>query len=197
MSKRYYEISYTPSENDPPWLSGAGNIYKISGLLVQGEDENYVLLSPTGSWESITLNGHEWVKPTVDQWCQFLKMTDDPLVFEHDNTGTAIAVHRKQLFAVSGAIQQKIWARDGFRCMYCGKRMGDVPLTVDHFIPLESNVSPEAGEWHNLVSACRMCNKRKGSKDPETYCSENELDYEGLRLYLSGKAPWPFIAHLQ
>ena len=66
-------------------------------------------------------------------------------------------------YAISGAIQQKIWAADSFACVYCGAKMGDILLTVDHFIPLEmggKNIES------NFVSACRKCNKRKGNDSP-------------------------------
>jgi 5-methylcytosine-specific restriction endonuclease McrA len=34
-------------------------------------------------------------------------------------------------------VQQKVWAADGFQCVYCGAKMGETLLTVDHFVPLE------------------------------------------------------------
>jgi 5-methylcytosine-specific restriction endonuclease McrA len=58
--------------------------------------------------------------------------------------------------------RKNILRRDGHRCQFCGR--GDVPLTVDHVVPLS-----RGGEdaWENLVSACVSCNNKKGDRTPE------------------------------
>jgi 5-methylcytosine-specific restriction endonuclease McrA len=58
--------------------------------------------------------------------------------------------------------RKNILRRDGHRCQFCGR--GDVPLTVDHVMPIS-----RAGEdtWENLVAACVKCNNRKGDRTPE------------------------------
>ena len=58
--------------------------------------------------------------------------------------------------------RKNILRRDGHRCLYCGR--GDVPLTVDHVLPLS-----RGGEetWENLVSACVKCNNKKGDRTPD------------------------------
>jgi 5-methylcytosine-specific restriction endonuclease McrA len=58
--------------------------------------------------------------------------------------------------------RKNILRRDGHRCLYCGR--GDVPLTVDHVLPM-SRGGEEA--WENLVSACVKCNNKKGDRTPE------------------------------
>jgi len=58
--------------------------------------------------------------------------------------------------------RKNILRRDGHRCMYCGR--GDVPLTVDHVLPI-SRGGDES--WENLVTACVSCNNRKGDRTPE------------------------------
>jgi len=54
-----------------------------------------------------------------------------------------------------------VFTRDGFTCQYCGhrKRMGD--LTYDHLIPRKRGGKTT---WTNIVTACKPCNSRKGSK---------------------------------
>jgi len=187
--KRLYELRYDAT-GEPIYVEDAGHLFKISGVLFQGMDTNVLFLSPTAN---DLKKGYQVRQPSLEEWCEVLRRTDDPLVFEQDETGTIKAIHRKQQFAISGAIQQMIWARDQFQCLYCGKQMGDVQLTIDHFDPLE-----QGGEntQYNLLSACRQCNKRKGNMDPEDYCFKNDLDYEGLCLYLRGDAPLMFIGHL-
>jgi 5-methylcytosine-specific restriction endonuclease McrA len=55
-----------------------------------------------------------------------------------------------------------IFARDGFRCHYCGKSPHtdpNVSLIVDHIIPLsKGGTSTE----ENLISCCHQCNAEKG-----------------------------------
>lgn len=52
-----------------------------------------------------------------------------------------------------------IYARDGFRCAYCGASLAMHELTFDHVIPRSRG---GAGVWENLVAACVDCNMRKG-----------------------------------
>jgi 5-methylcytosine-specific restriction endonuclease McrA len=61
-----------------------------------------------------------------------------------------------------------LFARDGYRCMYCGRHRGELRhrefLTRDHVIPLS-----RGGEngWDNVVTACSPCNNRKASHSLE------------------------------
>lgn len=55
--------------------------------------------------------------------------------------------------------RREVFIRDNFTCQYCGTRTHD--LTLDHVIP-RSRGGPHT--WENLVSACRVCNHRKGGK---------------------------------
>lgn len=56
---------------------------------------------------------------------------------------------------------QKLVARDGHACRYCGGRSY---LSVDHVLP---RVQGGSDELDNLVIACRRCNSRKGGRTPE------------------------------
>lgn len=64
-----------------------------------------------------------------------------------------------------------IYARDEYRCQYCGqkKRMGE--LTYDHVIPKSKGGKTE---WTNIVACCVECNQRKANRGPEQ---------AGMRLY--------------
>lgn len=57
-----------------------------------------------------------------------------------------------------------IFARDKYRCQYCGtkKKMDD--LTYDHVLP-----KSQGGKtvWKNIVTACYDCNARKRNRTPE------------------------------
>ena len=65
---------------------------------------------------------------------------------------------------VPRAVQRKIsrralFARDGWRCVYCGTAGGR--LTLDHVVPRS-----RGGEsvWENVVTSCAPCNHEKGDR---------------------------------
>jgi 5-methylcytosine-specific restriction endonuclease McrA len=85
---------------------------------------------------------------------------------------------------VPRAVQRKIsrralFARDGWRCAYCGSANGR--LTLDHVVPRS-----RGGEsiWENVVTACAPCNHKKGNRTLE------EARMELLHL---PKAPAPVL----
>ena len=52
-------------------------------------------------------------------------------------------------------------AEDGWTCFYCGYEGND--MTIDHIIPVSK--APElAIQIENMVSCCKSCNSRKGSR---------------------------------
>jgi 5-methylcytosine-specific restriction endonuclease McrA len=54
--------------------------------------------------------------------------------------------------------------RDSHQCQYCGKQPPIRDLNIDHVMPRSRG---GADSWENLVTACRICNLRKGWKTPE------------------------------
>ena len=87
-----------------------------------------------------------------------------------------------QYVRVPRTLQRKIsrralFARDGWRCMYCGTNGGR--LTLDHVVPRS-----RGGEsvWENVVTSCAPCNLRKG----------NRLLHEiAMTLHTTPRAPSP------
>lgn len=55
--------------------------------------------------------------------------------------------------------RREIFIRDRFTCQYCGCLEKD--LTVDHIVPRSRG---GRHEWTNVVTSCKACNHRKGSK---------------------------------
>lgn len=55
--------------------------------------------------------------------------------------------------------RRSIFARDGYKCQYCGHTARE--LTVDHVIPRRLGGK---ADWENLVCCCRRCNSKKGDK---------------------------------
>jgi 5-methylcytosine-specific restriction endonuclease McrA len=65
---------------------------------------------------------------------------------------------------VPRTVQRKIsrralFARDGWRCVYCGAASGR--LTLDHVVPRSRGGD---STWDNVVTSCAPCNLRKGNR---------------------------------
>jgi len=71
--------------------------------------------------------------------------------------------------------RRNVFARDGYRCQYCGVDGRD--LTIDHVHPRRLG---GGASWENLVACCRRCNARKGDK---------ELRHSGMRLMRAPRRP--------
>jgi 5-methylcytosine-specific restriction endonuclease McrA len=89
-----------------------------------------------------------------------LRSATDTYVWPH-------VIRLVQYVRVPRAIQRKIsrralFARDGWRCAYCGAASSR--LTLDHVVPRS-----KGGEsiWENVVAACAPCNHRKGDRTVE------------------------------
>ena len=88
----------------------------------------------------------------------------------HSATDTFAWPHVIRLVAyvrVPRAVQRKIsrralFARDGWRCVYCGTASGR--LTLDHVVPRSRGGT---SVWENVVTSCAPCNLRKGNRLPE------------------------------
>jgi 5-methylcytosine-specific restriction endonuclease McrA len=57
--------------------------------------------------------------------------------------------------------REEIFARDGYRCVYCGTVQPAEALSVDHVHPRVKGGDRSPG---NLVTACIPCNSRKGAR---------------------------------
>jgi 5-methylcytosine-specific restriction endonuclease McrA len=59
--------------------------------------------------------------------------------------------------------RRNLFARDGNRCQYCGKKFATDALSLDHVVP---RVRGGKATWDNIVCACLRCNVRKGGRTP-------------------------------
>lgn len=57
-----------------------------------------------------------------------------------------------------------IYARDKYRCQYCGDRAPIPELTYDHVVPRSQGGKTT---WQNIVTCCYECNRRKANRTPE------------------------------
>jgi 5-methylcytosine-specific restriction endonuclease McrA len=60
--------------------------------------------------------------------------------------------------------RRNVMFRDAHECQYCGRRPPVRDLNIDHVLPRSRG---GGDSWENLVTACRVCNLRKGWKTPE------------------------------
>lgn len=60
--------------------------------------------------------------------------------------------------------RQNVYARDGGRCQYCGRKVTRAEATWDHVVPRS-----HGGRtcWENIAIACVPCNQTKGGRTPE------------------------------
>jgi 5-methylcytosine-specific restriction endonuclease McrA len=63
--------------------------------------------------------------------------------------------------------RQNIYARDRYKCQYCGGRFTTEELTYDHILP-RSRGGRTA--WENIVTCCIDCNRKKGGRTPREAC---------------------------
>ena len=81
-------------------------------------------------------------------------------------------VHRRKI------TRRAVFARDGWRCQYCGSRSS---LTVDHVVPRSKGGS---STWDNIVASCAPCNRRKGDSLPRQV---------GMHLVRQPRTPGPQV----
>lgn len=82
-------------------------------------------------------------------------------------------------------VRARVYQRDGFVCLYCGRDMGKTPRVrcVDHVIPY---IKGGSHREDNLVSACKACNSKKGGRTPD----EAQMTWpQGFGSWLTGCQP--------
>jgi 5-methylcytosine-specific restriction endonuclease McrA len=84
---------------------------------------------------------------------------------EHDEFGIPHVIRLRSYVHVPRNAGRRIsrravFARDRFRCQYCGSGSH---LTVDHVVPRSKG---GGDEWDNVVTSCAPCNLKKGDRLP-------------------------------
>ena len=73
-------------------------------------------------------------------------------------------VRMKRAFADVPFSRANVYARDEYRCQYCGEKSSPSQLTFDHVLPVARG--GQKG-WDNIVTCCIPCNRKKGDRTPE------------------------------
>jgi 5-methylcytosine-specific restriction endonuclease McrA len=82
--------------------------------------------------------------------------------------------------------RDEIFARDGFRCVYCGRVHPAAALTLDHVQPRLRGGDRTAG---NIVTACGPCNVLKGHRSLTEYLAADDVARENFFRYAAHV--WP------
>lgn len=147
------------------------NGYGLTGLTFAGEEKSkgrstVVVMLPS---EEFCCDDYMVIYPSAQVLGQILERLDEPMPQK--------AFIRKGQRTSLVRLKQDVWRRDNYRCVYCNREIGDVTMTVDHFVPYSYG---GATEYENLVTCCLYCNRDKGDQSPETWCQANGIDYGAI-----------------
>ena len=76
--------------------------------------------------------------------------------------------------------RDEVFARDEYRCVYCGEIHALEELSVDHVQPRSRGGDRSGG---NLVTACRACNVRKGRRRLAAFLAADAHAHVNFRRY--------------
>ena len=112
------------------------------------------------------------------------ELDDQPLRSATDTYPSPHVIRLLTYVRVPRIIQRKIsrralFARDNWRCVYCGETGGR--LTLDHVVPRSKG---GGSEWENVVTSCAPCNLRKGDR---------LLEEVSMTLHSKPRAPAPVL----
>jgi 5-methylcytosine-specific restriction endonuclease McrA len=103
---------------------------------------------------------------------ELIEELDTPLHSATDTYPWPHVIRLVQYVRVPRSVQRKIsrralFARDNWRCAYCGTTGGK--LTLDHVVPRSRGGD---SVWENVVTSCAPCNLKKGDRLPEEVSME-------------------------
>jgi hypothetical protein len=136
-----------------------GNTIQIGGAIWTGNGKVYLVPLPDEDMGG----GQVLLRMDSAQFERFLNQTD-----VLDVRGPDKAILRKSQRQIDQVIAWEVFDRDGYRCRYCDRK---APLTVDHVILWEQGGATVRG---NLISACRRCNKLRGSMEYADWLKSKE-----------------------
>jgi hypothetical protein len=192
MSKsddRFYLLEF---RHRPAMLGDIGSLLRLEGVVIGGGGAREILLLPGSEPMKAETMGYFVHELSIEDWSDWLRRSDNPEILVGPSANGSNATlpkiwHRKLRYEISGAVQQKIWSADNFQCAYCGAQMGRVLMTIDHFQPLELGGKNDVT---NYLTACKPCNKSKGSQDPKEWLAQRPSavrSFDALRNYLANR----------
>jgi 5-methylcytosine-specific restriction endonuclease McrA len=102
----------------------------------------------------------------LDDKAEMVEADDDAVIRSASLTVAIPAVVRLRYMVkaprrrVAVVSRRAVFARDEYRCQYCGSRAD----SIDHVVPRSRG---GRDVWDNLAAACRPCNTRKRDRTPD------------------------------
>ena len=81
---------------------------------------------------------------------------------------------------ISQKVRWRVYCRDNFTCVYCGRKPPEVVLEIDHIVPVSFGGD---NSIDNLVTSCKRCNSSKG----------NRIDKTSTLLMVNNMGVYPLI----
>ena len=82
--------------------------------------------------------------------------------------------------------REELFARDDYRCVYCGEVFPPEALSVDHVQPRVRGGDNSGG---NVVTACGGCNTRKGHRRLADFLADEPVSRKNFRRL--ARHVWP------
>lgn len=125
--------------------------------------------------EIIHIEDGQYLSYDFESWCEISELKHEFEPQAHDWIRTVrfdIAVPRIIRLGLFDRLprqevkfnRRNIYARDGNRCQYCGRKYSTTELSLDHVVPRSRG---GGSSWENIVCCCLKCNIRKGGRTPE------------------------------
>lgn len=125
--------------------------------------------------EVITIEDGSYVNYDFDAWCEvspLLAMEKQPDEDYIRAVNFEIQVPRlvrltrfdRVIKAAVRFNRKSVFARDDYRCQYCGNTRPASQLSLDHVVPRSQGGKTT---WMNIVTSCMPCNSRKGGRTPD------------------------------
>lgn len=142
-------------------LAKFGHTIQIAGAIYVGDGQIYFAPFPEETAnEVLAWHSHVLELDRAD-WEKLIAQTDQLLVevlAKSSDGSLAKVVIRKCERNVEQSISWTVYRRDNYTCRYCAA--DEVPLTVDHLVTWEEGGPSIVA---NLVTACKACNRKRGT----------------------------------
>lgn len=127
-----------------------------------------------GCAEVITIEDDQYTNYDFENWCELseLKALEKQPDEDYIKTPTReLQVPRIVRLVLYDRIpkstvrfnRKTLFARDGYRCQYCGQTRPMSQLSLDHVVPRSQGGRTT---WENVVCSCTSCNSKKGGRTP-------------------------------
>ena len=141
------------------------NTYKTSGLFMKFSlllNNDYTPLNFVSPLRALTLLFRGSAEVVIVDGPSLWDLTYSTATKEFKAPATLRLKRRVPKIDVPPRFRRKaLFNRDNWQCQYCGVSLDDDTVTIDHIVP---KMNGGIRSWNNCVTACKVCNIKKGSK---------------------------------